>query len=178
MKAMPVLVPMTEPTQPAAVAPSAPVQVQVQTRQGDEVSRTMVAAAEPTPAAAPAPVVATIAAPAPAPQKTERAPVETARAELAKTADNNPTPRAQPRAHNGWVIQIGAYGGEDEARQHLNLAQSKLQKFTGVDPFTERVQKGDTTLYRARFAGFDRTTAEAACRQLKRSDFACMALKD
>ena len=178
MKAMPVLVPMTEPTQPAAVAPAAPVQVQVQTRQGDEVSRTMVAAAEPTPAAAPAPVVATIAAPAPAPQKTERAPVETARAELAKTADNNPTPRAQPRAHNGWVIQIGAYGGEDEARQHLNLAQSKLQKFTGVDPFTERVQKGDTTLYRARFAGFDRTTAEAACRQLKRSDFACMALKD
>lgn len=47
-----------------------------------------------------------------------------------------------------------------------------------ADPFTERVQKGDTTLYRARFAGLNKETAEAACRQLKRSDFACMALKD
>ena len=54
------------------------------------------------------------------------------------------------------MIQIGAYGGEDEARQHLNLAQTKLHtKFAAADPFTERVQKGDTTFYRARFAGFD-----------------------
>ena len=47
-----------------------------------------------------------------------------------------------------------------------------------ADPFTERVQKGDTTFYRARFAGFDRATAEAACRQLKRNDFACITVKD
>jgi D-alanyl-D-alanine carboxypeptidase len=179
MKAMPVLVPVTETTQPAAVEPSAPVQVHVQTRQGDEVSRTIVAAAEPVAAPAPAPAPV----PAPAAQKAERAPVEVAKPapakpEIAKTADSNPAPQTPPRAHGGWVIQIGAYGGEDEARQHLNLAQSKLQKFAGADPFTERVQKGDTTLYRARFAGFDRATAEAACRQLKRSDFACMAVKN
>ena len=47
-----------------------------------------------------------------------------------------------------------------------------------ADPFTERVQKGDKALYRARFAGFDKDTATAACRQLKRSDFECLALKD
>jgi D-alanyl-D-alanine carboxypeptidase len=46
------------------------------------------------------------------------------------------------------------------------------------DPFTERIQKGDKAFYRARFAGFDKATAEAACKQLKRSDFECMALKD
>lgn len=87
--------------------------------------------------------------------------------------------QASQRAHNGWVIQIGAYGGEDEARQHLNEAQTKLHAMlAAADPFTERVQKGETTFYRARFAGFDKSSAEAACRQLKRNDFACMALKD
>jgi D-alanyl-D-alanine carboxypeptidase len=40
------------------------------------------------------------------------------------------------------------------------------------------VQKGDKALYRARFAGFDKETAEVACRQLKRSHFECVALKD
>jgi len=40
------------------------------------------------------------------------------------------------------------------------------------------VQKGDKALYRARFAGFDRGAAEAACRELKRSDFECMAVRN
>ncbi len=47
-----------------------------------------------------------------------------------------------------------------------------------ADPFTERVQKGAKALYRARFAGFDRAMAEAACKQLKRSDIACMTVKN
>ena len=46
-----------------------------------------------------------------------------------------------------------------------------------ADAYTERTQKGAKTYYRARFAGFDRDEAEAACKQLKRSDLACMALK-
>jgi D-alanyl-D-alanine carboxypeptidase len=164
-KAMPVLVPMTEPAQPAPVQPSP----QARTPPA-EASRTIVASAEPALVAAPA------AVPAP---RAERPPIESAKPEPAKSADTNPALQAQPHTHSGWVIQIGAYGGEDEARQHLNLAQSKLQtKFGAADPFTEPVQKGDTTLYRARFAGFDKATAEAACRQLKRSDFACITLKD
>ena len=46
-----------------------------------------------------------------------------------------------------------------------------------ADPYTERTIKGEKTYYRARFAGFDRDQAEAACKQLKRSDIVCMALK-
>ena len=42
----------------------------------------------------------------------------------------------------------------------------------------ERVQKGDKALYRARFAGFDKAMAEAACKQLKRSDIACLTVKN
>jgi D-alanyl-D-alanine carboxypeptidase len=89
-------------------------------------------------------------------------------------------PAAAPsHIRGGWLIQIGAFDGEDEARQHLTDAQSKVRDaLAAADPFTERVQKGDKALYRARFAGFDKTTAEAACKQLKRSDFECMALKD
>ena len=46
-----------------------------------------------------------------------------------------------------------------------------------ADPYTERTTKGEKVYYRARFAGFDRDQAQAACKQLKRSDIACMALK-
>jgi D-alanyl-D-alanine carboxypeptidase len=85
----------------------------------------------------------------------------------------------QVHARGGWLIQIGAYGDEDEAKQHLNAAQLKVHStLAAADPFTERVQKGDKAFYRARFAGFDKQTAEAACQQLKRNDFDCMALKD
>jgi D-alanyl-D-alanine carboxypeptidase len=79
---------------------------------------------------------------------------------------------------SGWAIQIGAYEGETEAKQKLSDAKSKaagvLRK---ADAYTERTQKGAKTYYRARFAGFDRDEAEAACKQLKRSDVACLALK-
>ena len=47
-----------------------------------------------------------------------------------------------------------------------------------ADPYTETVTKGDKTLYRARFAGFDREGAEAACKFLKKNEFQCMALRN
>lgn len=95
-----------------------------------------------------------------------------------ETAKANQT-QPHARVRGGWQIQIGAFEGEDEARQHLSAAQLKARAaLAAADAFTEPVQKGDKTLYRARFAGFDKETAENACRQLKRSDFDCMALKN
>ena len=47
-----------------------------------------------------------------------------------------------------------------------------------ADPYTERTTKGDKTLYRARFAGFDRAQAETVCKQLQRNYIACMAVKN
>ena len=86
---------------------------------------------------------------------------------------------AHDTIRGGWLIQIGAFDDEDQAKQHLTAAQVKVRTaLASADPFTERVQKGDKALYRARFAGFDKTTAETACKALKRSDFECMALKD
>ena len=112
------------------------------------------------------------------PAQIEPAPIETHIA--AANVQTLPAYSAPPaHAHSGWLIQIGAFDDEDQARQHLSAAQIKVHApLAAKDPFTERVQKGDKALYRARFAGFDKSTAEAACRALKRSDFECMPLKD
>jgi D-alanyl-D-alanine carboxypeptidase len=82
-------------------------------------------------------------------------------------------------ARSGWMIQVGAFGEEEEARGRLNSAQRRAKKLLrDADPFTETVTKGEKTFYRARFAGLDKNRAEAACRTLKRSDIACLTLKN
>jgi D-alanyl-D-alanine carboxypeptidase len=79
----------------------------------------------------------------------------------------------------GWIIQIGAFDKEDEAKQRLSMAQARARSLLAeAGGFTERVVKGDKTLYRARFAGLDKEQAEAACQTLKKNEIACMALKN
>ena len=97
-----------------------------------------------------------------------------------KPSRQSPNRRRRFRARGGWLIQIGAYPGEDEAKQHLSAARSKVRdkQLAAADPFTERVLKGDKALYRARFAGFDKETADATCKQLKRNDFDCITVKN
>ena len=85
----------------------------------------------------------------------------------------------RPAQRPGWVIQVGAFDKEDEARMRLNAAQERARSLLGkADGFTERVVKGDKTLYRARFAGFEKEQAEAACQHLKKNEIACMAIKN
>jgi D-alanyl-D-alanine carboxypeptidase len=104
---------------------------------------------------------------------------EAAKPQLAKSESQAEPEAPLAHARGGWIIQIGAFDGEDEAKQHLSAAQGKVRTMlAAADPFTERVQKGDKALYRARFAGFDKQTAESACKQLKRSDIDCMAVKN
>jgi len=91
----------------------------------------------------------------------------------------SPAPTPKPQMRSGWLIQVGAYHGEQEAKQRLSAAQTKASKIlTGADPFTETIDKGGTTYYRARFAGLDKDKAEAACKYLKRNDFDCVTLKN
>jgi D-alanyl-D-alanine carboxypeptidase len=79
----------------------------------------------------------------------------------------------------GWMIQVGAFQAEQEAKQRLTSVQSKASKvLNGADPFTETVDKGGTTFYRARFAGLDKDKAEAACKYLKRNDVDCVTIKN
>ena len=83
------------------------------------------------------------------------------------------------QATAGWIIQIGAT--DDAGKASDLLARAKLQgkaALASARPFTERILKGDAVLYRARFAGLEPDAAEAACRSLKKSGFACFAMKN
>lgn len=83
------------------------------------------------------------------------------------------------KPRSGWIIQVGALPDEKEARQRLETAQNRAKDLLGkADPFTERIEKGDKVLFRARFAGLEKIQAEAACKHLKRSDIPCMMLKN
>jgi D-alanyl-D-alanine carboxypeptidase len=163
--------PATLTPMPALVAAPAPQ---------PEAPRTVVASADTV-----APV--TIAAVKSDPIKPEPVKPDVAKSDVVTAVPASPEPakaepaKSEPQVHarGGWLIQIGAYPGEDEAKQHLSAAQSKVRdKLAAADPFTERVLKGDKALYRARFAGFDKATADATCKQLKRNDFDCITVKN
>jgi D-alanyl-D-alanine carboxypeptidase len=109
-------------------------------------------------------------------------PAPAAKAQVTKPAKSEEHfPSAPPRhaTRGGWAIQVGAYEDEGEAKQHLSSAKSKVSQalHKKAEAYIERTVKGAKTYYRARFAGFDRNQAEAACKRLKREDVACMALK-
>jgi D-alanyl-D-alanine carboxypeptidase len=107
----------------------------------------------------------------------------------------DPASRAQPQAvqqndaikpaapavvRTGWIVQVGALDSESEAKQRIDLARTKASSLLSkADPFTETVvSKDNRTLFRARFAGLDRDSAEAVCRTLKRADISCMTVRN
>ena len=108
--------------------------------------------------------------------------VKFAKAETGKTttivAQADPADKAAG-SHSGWMIQVGAT--DDAAKAGELLARAKTQghaALASARPFTEKVQKGESTLYRARFAGLEPATAEAACKTLKKSGFDCFTTKN
>jgi D-alanyl-D-alanine carboxypeptidase len=124
----------------------------------------------------PAPATAAeLAAPASAPVAVVPAPTPP------PTTASLPTEPASvpPPTRGGWLIQIGAFTEEREARERLDLARSRLSSILAkADPYTEKTRKGTNIYFRARFAGFDETAARRACNLLKRSDIACLAMKN
>jgi len=129
----------------------------------------------PAPALSFAPIAAK-AEPAAAPVA---APARVAAAEPAPAPARASAPAAKPQHRSGWIIQVGAFPAEPEAKKRLSSAQAKAAKLlTKAEAFTETVEKGGTTLYRARFAGLDKDSAEAACKHLKRNDVECVTVKN
>jgi len=149
---------------PAHNAPAEPPPVVSKANFAERIGGTAEAQslAAPLSAPAPAPQVALAAQPAPLAQPTAAG-----------------LPTAAHHLRGEWAIQIGAFANEAEAQARLRAARSIGAKVLGhADPFTEKVVKGSTELYRARFAGFDRDGAEAACHHFKRNDISCLALKN
>lgn len=83
------------------------------------------------------------------------------------------------KTRSGWMIQVGAFPEEQAAKERLETAQSKAKTQLGhAEPFTEKVAKGERALFRARFAGLEKSQAEAACKNLKRSEIPCLLMKN
>jgi D-alanyl-D-alanine carboxypeptidase len=113
----------------------------------------------------------------------EPAQVAAAPAHVASATPTDSSPRQQVAdatddargAPDGWIIQVGALETVNEAKERLGSAQtSAAVLLRRAKSFTEKVVKGDKTLYRARFAGLDKGQAEAACRTLKHEDIPCI----
>jgi D-alanyl-D-alanine carboxypeptidase len=82
-------------------------------------------------------------------------------------------------AQRGWMIQVGATDEISKANELLARARREAgNALASAEPFTERVEKGSTTLYRARFAGFDADSAALACKTLQRSGMPCFTTKN
>ncbi len=122
----------------------------------------------------------------PVPSRASAALTTPARVDPARV-DPAPVPKPQPvkesaaekttSGHTGWVIQLAATDNEGKAKEILSGAKAKNKGIlASAEAFTEKVIKGDATLYRARFAGFEADSdAQAACKALKRSGYGCFA---
>lgn len=130
------------------------------------------------PAEAPMPKPAAASAPA---EKAHESGVTT----LAKAVEKAPEParasesRATVATTGKWIIQLGATDDEAKAKDILARARAKVAgPLADATAVTERVEKGGSTLFRARFAGFDDSKdAQNACARLKRDGFACFATR-
>jgi D-alanyl-D-alanine carboxypeptidase len=81
---------------------------------------------------------------------------------------------------SGWKIQLAAAPTQQAALAILQRARSEgATLFPDAAPYTEPVEKGSETLYRARFAGFaGKDEAQAACAFLVKKKFACYAIAE
>ena len=89
-------------------------------------------------------------------------------------------PPAPPVVARGqWIIQVGAYPEEERAKERIRRAQDLGKTvLANASPFTERIVKAGQELFRARFAGFDQSSAEAACSYFKRNAIDCVAVRN
>jgi len=101
-------------------------------------------------------------------------------AEATKSANTAAAPiKVTTAKPQGWIIQVGAYPDQNDAKERLSMVQSTASRLlASADPFLEQFEKGNKTYYRVRFAGLNKTSAEAACKYLKRNDVACLAIKN
>lgn len=82
-----------------------------------------------------------------------------------------------PPSEMSWKIQIGAFPNKRAAQDKLRDARKTgLALLDDKQAFTVQVQKGNETIYRARFSGFSEDAARAACRQLTQKGIGCVAL--
>ena len=94
------------------------------------------------------------------------------------STDQSPKPSARQVRYDGaYHVQVGAFMSEDEAENRLGMVQQRaMALLDGHLPFTASFMKDDKEWYRARFAGFSKADAQAACAALKKMSLDCVVM--
>ncbi|MGD0723078.1 MAG: D-alanyl-D-alanine carboxypeptidase [Roseiarcus sp.] len=144
-------------------------------RPADPARNALVAALTPSaPPPSPAPGVAAAPLPETRPPAAAKAAPAQEESHVARVDAARPAP-----ARDAWIVQIGASDDAGKANELLIRARAANKStLASARPLTEKVGNGGAVFYRARFAGLDSSTAEAACKSLKRSGFSCFATRE
>jgi len=73
---------------------------------------------------------------------------------------------------DSWSIQVGAFEGQDKARQIAEKALTVL----GSSDKVIATPRANARFFRSRIQGFNRTEAHAACRRLKDASWQCLPI--
>jgi D-alanyl-D-alanine carboxypeptidase len=79
-------------------------------------------------------------------------------------------------ADAGWTISLGDYATKNDAQAVLQMTRKRAPNVVGSRTAqTVMVEKKGAVTYRARFTGFDETSAVTACKALKKQKTPCQA---
>ena len=85
--------------------------------------------------------------------------------------------KTQTTPAGGFHIQVGAYSRHTDAMERLAAIQVEAGDVIGGHaPLAVPLNEPRRNLYRARFAGFSRNSADSTCSQLKRRAITCVVM--
>ncbi len=105
-------------------------------------------------------------------------PAEPVEASLPVTEPAPKTSKKPCRYEGAFHVQVGAFMSEAEAEDRLGMVQQRASDLLdGHLPFTASFMKDYAEWYRARFAGFSKDGAQAACAALKKMALECAVMR-
>lgn len=112
----------------------------------------------------------------------KKTPAKTQNVRLAKAQNKTAVKTTQiaSAVSNGrYAVQVGSFSDYQRARNHALTVKNKLAKKYAVhDIKVEKVQAASKTVYRSKVIGLARNDANTICRNMKRSNQACLVTAD
>lgn len=98
--------------------------------------------------------------------------------QAAKPVAERVAAKSEPQPLRPYEIQIGAYGSAPEAEAKLKLVRDRAPKLLqGHDAIAIPATRAQKQFFRARFKGFDETSASDTCLELRRMAIDCFVMK-
>lgn len=94
-----------------------------------------------------------------------------------RMAAGGPPPSTVPTGAN-YQIQVGAFASAAEAERQLHAIRARAGEVVGnASNQTMQAETGGKQIWRARFGGFDTTSATQACTELRRRQIDCLVTR-